>query len=221
MNYVGKENLNIMCFAKNYNNFIFNWINEPEKTKILDFGAGNGEFCNRFSPDNITAIEIDSELCKLITCNVHQSLEQISEIKFDLIYSLNVLEHIQNDREAVTSFLSMLEPNGIVKILVPAKMELYSNMDSLVGHYRRYEKKELISLLNDAGFLVTKWKYFDFIGYFISLLYKALNLDGEITPKSLIVYDRIIFPISILFDKLTFGKIIGKNLMIEAKKIVN
>ena len=111
-----------------------------------------------------------------------------------------------------------LKDKGIVKILVPAKMELYSEMDRKVGHFRRYEKNELINLIKEANLELVECRYFDIIGYFASLLYKYIDNSGDIKPKSLKIYDKLIFPISTFIDKITFGKLIGKNLMIKKKK---
>lgn len=97
-------------------------------------------------------------------------------------------------------------------------MELYTNMDKKVGHFRRYEKEELINILKEANFTILKYRYFDFLGYFATLVYKYIDNSGEVNPKSLKIYDRYIFPLSCLIDKLTFGKLIGKNLMIIARK---
>lgn len=49
------------------------------------------------------------------------------------------------------------------------------------------------------------------------LLYKLMDNSGEINPLSLKIYDKYLFPISMMMDKITFGKLIGKNLMIVAR----
>jgi predicted SAM-dependent methyltransferase len=218
MSYTGKDNLNVMNLAINYNNYIFKWLNVKQYTNILDFGAGNGEYCNRINIDTIVAIELDNYLRSKLTCKSYENLSKIKDLSIDLIYTLNVLEHIENDLNIVKKLVGKLNNNGIIKILVPAKMELYSKMDKKVGHFRRYEKNELIKLINQSNLELIEYRYFDFLGYFISLLYKYIDNSGEINTRNLIIYDKIIFPISIFIDKITFGKIIGKNLMIIARK---
>lgn len=89
-------------------------------------------------------------------------------------------------------------------------------MDEHVGHYRRYDKRLVRQILEDAGFRVNDVRYYDFAGYFISLLYKWMGKDGRITKDSVVLYDRVIFPVSRLFDKLTLGHVIGKNVIAEA-----
>jgi len=218
MSYTGKDNLDVMRLAKNYNHYIFKWIMHDDYKKILDFGAGNGEYCNKIESHKINAVEVDKELKEQLKCYSYDSINEIIDKKFDLIYTLNVLEHIKDDAIIIKTLSNLLENNGIIKILVPAKMELYSKMDSKVGHYRRYEKEELEDLLKNCKLEIVNCQYFDFLGYFATLLYKYIDNSGKINPRSLKIYDKFIFPLSVFIDKITFGKIIGKNLMIIARK---
>lgn len=217
MSYTGKDNLDIMTLAVNYNNYIYRWVDECNYNNILDFGAGNGEYCNRINPNKICAIELDDQLRANLKCKSYKDLEDLEDNEYDLIYSLNVLEHIEDDFDIVKKLALRLNNNGCIKILVPARMELYSEMDKKVGHYRRYNKQELIDLLERANFEVIEYKYFDFVGYVLSLLYKMIDNSGNINPSTLKIYDKYLFPVSVLIDKLTFGKLIGKNLMIIAR----
>jgi len=219
--YEGKENLDIMSLAVNYNNTIFNWIidNEDLKNKdILDFGSGKGEFCNRFD-DSIHAVEIDMTMHVYLYCPSKNTIGNFDK-KFDFIYSSNVLEHIENDMGTIEDFYNYLNPGGVVKILVPSRMELYSKMDEMVGHYRRYDRQDLVNKFIQAGFKVEYCRYFDFIGYFATLIYKTVDNSGDISSDSLELYDKYIFPLSKFIDKVTFGSIIGKNIILKAVKDV-
>ena len=61
--------------------------------------------------------------------------------------------------------------------------------------------------------------YTDFAGFFVTLLYKLIgSRQGDIFPKSLKFYDKFIFPLSLFLDKITQGKILGKNVWIMVKK---
>jgi SAM-dependent methyltransferase len=218
MDYTGKDNLDVMSLAKNYNNFIFQWINERSYNRILDFGAGSGEYCNRISKHKIEAVEIDNSLRERLLCKSYSDIFQIENNQFDLIYSLNVLEHIEDEREVVTKLFELLKPDGTIKILVPARMEIYSKMDEKVGHFRRYNKQQLIALFEKNNFLVEECYYFDSLGYFASHLYKFMDNSGDINPKMLKLYDKIVFPLSRIIDRLGFNRLIGKNLMLVGRK---
>jgi hypothetical protein len=218
-NYSGRDNLDVMSLAKNYNKSIYKWLSKdiPSKTVILDFGSGQGEFFNRFNSDhyNIYAVEPDTSMHSFFPEErIFSSIENANN-NFNLIYSINVLEHIKDDVAAIKKFKKYLKDNrGIIKIFVPARQELYSSMDKKVGHYRRYSKKQIEQLFIENGFKVKLCRYFDFLGYFAAAVYKILGKDGEIDSKSLLFYDKYIFPVSLLFDKF-FSRFIGKNIIIE------
>jgi len=140
----------------------------------------------------------------------------MAEGPFELVYSVNVLEHIEDESIVLKEIREKIQAvNGRVKIFVPARQELYSSMDEKVGHYRRYSRRQLIDLFEENGFVVTSCRYFDFIGYFASLVYKFIASSGDISAGGLVTYDRYIFPVSRLLDRL-FQRVIGKNLILEA-----
>jgi SAM-dependent methyltransferase len=217
--YVGKDNLDLMSLAENYNAEIRRWLIKGLRpsAEILDFGAGKGEFCNRLTDFSVTAVEIDQHLHQYITCPVKQDLSDVIQ-SFDMIYSINVLEHIEDDAAIVSQWFEHLRHGGTVKILVPARQEIFSIMDKTVGHIRRYSRPDLIALFRSSHFEVISCRYFDFIGYFASFLFKVLNRNNVFNERSMVIYDRGVFPVSTLLDAMTFGQIIGKNLLLEACK---
>ena len=217
--YNGADNLAMMSHAVNYNSGLYQWVARDVRPgeAVLDFGAGNGEYANRFPIGSIDAAEIDPDLLPLIKQPVYTDISQLAKT-YDLIYTINVLEHIEHHDAIVKELYKKLKPGGRIKVFVPARQEIFSNMDEHVGHYRRYDKKLVCQILEAAGLQVTYCRYYDFAGYFISLLYKWLGKDGRITKESIIFYDRAVFPVSRLFDKITTGRIIGKNVIAEAVK---
>jgi SAM-dependent methyltransferase len=210
-----------MKYATNYNKSIYNWIidNVTRNMSILDFGAGIGEYCNRLHEYgyNVQALEIDKNMHCYIKCRCYASLDELQN-KFDLIYLVNVLEHIQNEKDILGQLYSILNKGGLLKIFVPAKQILYSSMDEKVGHYRRYEKKTLISVVKSCGYKIITCEYFDAIGFFISLAYKIFNKTGDITKSQILMYDKLIFPCSMLLDLCLCRSIVGKNLRLVARK---
>ena len=48
--------------------------------------------------------------------------------------------------------LNLVKKNGYLIISVPAYSHLYSKFDEEVGHYRRYEKKDIKTILKDVNF---------------------------------------------------------------------
>ena len=70
---------------------------------------------------------------------------------FDTVVCLNVLEHVEKADEAVGKLVAWLAPGGVLCIQVPAHRSLYGSIDRALGHYRRYARREVVSLLAGAG----------------------------------------------------------------------
>ncbi|MHA2038016.1 MAG: class I SAM-dependent methyltransferase [Promethearchaeota archaeon] len=67
----------------------------------------------------------------------------------DFISALDVLEHIKKDQLAVSEMSRVLKKNGLAIITVPHRMKYYTYQDKLIGHCRRYEVEEIITLFNE------------------------------------------------------------------------
>ena len=197
---------------------------EISSLQIIDFGAGTGQLAQIWR-DNYgvspICIEIDPYLRNLLKSKGFITFENINLVRnISFIYTSNVLEHIENDVETLKSIRNRMQPGGKIAIYVPALPFLFSGLDVSVGHYRRYTKKELIYKTTSAGFEIEKCVWNDSIGILASLCLKIFGFKGKSglgSKRSLIIYDRAVYPISWLLDKLVFKKIIGKNLLLIAK----
>lgn len=78
--------------------------------------------------------------------------------KFDMIICSEVLEHIKDDKIALEKIYNLLNSEGLLVISVPLKsaplyrIGLARKFDTKVGHLRRYEFKQLVSLCERIGF---------------------------------------------------------------------
>jgi len=80
--------------------------------------------------------------------------------RFDLILLADVLEHLEDDAAAVHWMHEHLNDGGTVVLTVPAHRFLWTQMDEVVGHRRRYRRAELNRLL--AGrFEILKSSYYN------------------------------------------------------------
>lgn len=74
-----------------------------------------------------------------------------SDIPFDLVALLDVLEHVEDDDASLVSIAGRLRPGGHLLITVPAHPWLWSRHDEVNHHFRRYRRPELTACLEDAG----------------------------------------------------------------------
>ena len=70
----------------------------------------------------------------------------------DTVICLNVLEHIEDDLEALRNIRSMLEDGGRAVILVPSGQSIFNSLDEELGHFRRYSEDQLREKMTAAGF---------------------------------------------------------------------
>jgi SAM-dependent methyltransferase len=144
-------------------------------------------------------------------------LDGLPKSAFALIYSLNVLEHIDDDLGTLESLKAYLKPGGTLLLYVPAFQVLYSAMDRRVGHVRRYRRSELVRLLVQAGYSVDSARYVDSLGFLAALAYRVLGSDdGSIDRRALVFFDRWIFPMSVILDRV-LGRWFGKNVIVLAR----
>jgi 2-polyprenyl-3-methyl-5-hydroxy-6-metoxy-1,4-benzoquinol methylase len=206
-----------MASAKRYHAFLENltvgYI--PSGGKVLDMGAGIGTFAERVSAKgyNVRCVEPDETQRRQIEekgLPASASAEELEDNSVDYIYSLNVLEHIENDVEALRLWTTKLKPGGKILVYVPAFNVLYSLYDKAVGHYRRYRKRTLVRCFVSAGLQVQTVKYADSVGFFVALIYKWINRSGKLNGGSLSFFDKFIFPVSRLCDFFC-SSLFGKN----------
>jgi SAM-dependent methyltransferase len=223
--YVGAENLELMENAVRYTSYVGKIVADalPSTGRIVEFGAGSGtQTSHVMSPsDRLTCIEINPDLQAVLRSKGYQaagSLDDITTASASAIYSINCLEHVEDDGVALRQIHQKLTDDGVLVLYVPAMPILFSSMDKLVGHYRRYRRRELVALLTGAGFRVTTARYVDSVGVLPSLIYKMIpKASGEPSAKSLKFYDNYLFPFSLVVDKVT-AKLLGKNVFVVAVK---
>lgn len=220
--YAGTPNLEALLEARHYNRFLCDEVLKASRGSdtALDFGAGVGTFAVmlRTAGLAVSCVEPDSRLrARLVEqgFEVASGLDVIAEGSVRFLYSLNVLEHIEDDRAALEALRARLQPDARFFLYVPAFSVLYSSMDAKVGHFRRYRRAGLTGLARQAGFVVERAHYADSLGFLASLLYRAFgSADGDLSPASVRFYDRVVFPLSRICDRLGCCRLFGKNLVL-------
>ena len=70
---------------------------------------------------------------------------------FDLVCAFEVLEHLEDDADALAGWTARVAPGGWLMLSTPAFQDRYGPFDRVVGHYRRYELDGMRRLLEGAG----------------------------------------------------------------------
>jgi len=198
--------------------------NEATGKSFLEFGAGTGALAEIWKSNfgiSPTCVEIDPVLQKVLTSKGFDTFDSLAKLnqKQNFVYTSNVLEHIEDDIGALSQIRSHMQIEGKLAIYVPALPLLFSDLDRRVGHYRRYRKGELLAKVQKAGFEIEYCHYNDCLGVLASLALKVVgykNRAGLGSKKSLIFYDNVIYPISMILDRIGLKYVIGKNLLMIA-----
>jgi SAM-dependent methyltransferase len=220
----GTENLEVMRDAVNYNRYLLELIrtHAGNSRRVIDFGAGCGTFAGPISRlgFEVTAVELDEGLRAHLAkqgMRVAARTAELNAESFDYAYTFNVLEHIPDDVEALRGLRAKLLPGARLLVYVPAFQVLYSSMDANVGHVRRYSRDSLVRSVAAAGFAVETVEFVDSLGYFATLAFKMTERgSGDVNPRMLRLYDRAIFPVSRVLDRI-FHRWFGKNLLLVAR----
>lgn len=231
--YPGKD-LEAMSFAVNYHKWILDEFRPFLGRKVIEVGAGTGDFSALLITENIDELALvePSEMFDQISQNIvsesisisffHNIFADVAE-RFedskapDTIIYINVLEHIEDDAHELRLIFDRLVPGGHALIFVPALPSLYGEFDRQIGHFRRYVKKGLYELATDAGFKVVKAKYFDFVGIFPWFVkYKILG-SASLESGLIKLYDTVAVPVNKVAESLITPPI-GKNLLFVLQK---
>lgn len=215
--------------ADNYRKALLREFAEYLRGNVLEVGAGVGQITEALLQKN--------EIQRLVSIEPHagfyrQLLERfpkhnvvqgtIEDLKgedaWDAVISINVLEHIQNDERELKSYRERLQKNaGVLCLFVPARMEIYADIDKDFGHFRRYAKSELKQKLERAGFRILRLRYYNIAGYFAWWLNFCVLKSRHFNVGSVRFFDRVIFPVVHGFESRICPPFIGQSLLVAAK----
>jgi SAM-dependent methyltransferase len=173
----------------------------------IEVGSGLGDYALEWAPTTrrFTATEADPdrllELKARLTGHdrievrqLHLPTEEVG--RHSALVTLNVLEHIQDDVEALRSMARLVRPGGPLVLVVPAFPIAMSRIDVATGHVRRYTKGTLAEAIRAAGLEVERIEYANSVGFLCYFLTaKVLGLAPRKGPL-IRVYDRIVAPVT-------------------------
>jgi len=92
---------------------------------------------------------------QLIEADLTQPLPADLE-PYDAVLALDVIEHLDDDRAAVSRLAQLARPGGVVVVSVPALPELFSEFDAVQGHRRRYLPETLQQAFSGSGLRIER-----------------------------------------------------------------
>ena len=102
-----------------------------------------------------------------------------ADSSFDLVLATDVIEHVEDDAQALSEAARVLEPGGTAIISVPAFQTLYGLQDRVAQHRRRYLKRDLVAKVRTAGFEISDVYYFNYLLFLpIWLARRLIDLVG-------------------------------------------
>ncbi len=218
---IGEETLFRLSSVNKYYQIFFERIEPLLGKRVLEIGSGNGNF-TRFlmgrdmvvatdlSENHIRTLKqrfVENERFKIRQFDVSKPLpEEMKSFKIDTLICLNVLEHIEDDRNALTHMKEILAPGGKLILLVPCIKALYGSLDVGLDHYRRYTKKELESKIREVGFEIDQTFFYNMWGvpgWFLN----SRILRRKVLPKFQLYFFTFLHPLVRMekFIKTPFG----------------
>jgi 2-polyprenyl-3-methyl-5-hydroxy-6-metoxy-1,4-benzoquinol methylase len=98
--------------------------------------------------------------------------------RWDVVFLLDVLEHIPEDVTALSQIQKSLRPRGLLLITAPALNFFWSNYDEMVEHQRRYSRSDFVRLASETGLNLILSRYFMF--FLSPLVYLSRSRDPDV-----------------------------------------
>ena len=184
--YPGRE-LEVMAIAQNYHRWILDEFGPYLGQVVVEVGAGTGDLSKLLldrGPRHLYSFEPASNLFPKLQSNLERVANATPVNGFldaaalpeppDSVIYVNVLEHIEDDAGELRRVRQILKPGGTLLIFVPALSWLYSQADRRMGHFRRYHMKDLLRIVEAAGFQTKQARYFDLAGVLPWFVYVRL-----------------------------------------------
>lgn len=220
-------------WARNYRLALLEEFGAHLHGEVIEVGAGEGQFTELLvelpSVRRVVAVEPEPRFCAELrrrspgTTVVEGTVAVLAPgTECDALVSVNVLEHIQEDMRELTDYARLLRKRrGWLCLFVPARQELYAQIDRDFGHYRRYAKPELAAKLRSAGFEVARLFYFNWAGYFAWWANFRLLGKRSFAPRAVRFFDRAIFPMVHAFESRLARPPFGQSLLAVGRATPN
>jgi len=168
---------------------------QKDGNKILDIGAGTGDFLFQAKSKkwDVEGVEVNPAARKLAKekgVELKDTLNQVTDQKYDVITLWHVLEHIPNLEETIRQIENLIAPGGTILIAVPN----YKSFDSKyydsfwaaydVPRHLWHFSKESMNLLFSSNIVLQKIKPMWFDAFYVSLLSEKYKTGNGFSLKA-------------------------------------
>ncbi len=166
----------------------------PARARILDAGCGSGRNMVELARHGtVTGMELSNTSVALARERAAGEVIEGSVLEmdfapdsFDLAVSLDVIEHLDDDLAALRELRRVVAPGGSLLVTVPAYQWLWSRHDEINQHHRRYTRRALQRVAEEAGWKQARTTYFNSLLLPAAILLRVLErLNTKTTESSL------------------------------------
>lgn len=193
----------------------------PERGRFLEIGCGSGFVLRgvrrRFPAWELMGSEVHVQGIEVAAGRLPDAqLVQLDARRlpfvahFDAVGAFDVLEHIEEDELVLAQIRRALLPGGRLFLTVPQHPSLWSGIDELAMHKRRYTRRELTQKVRAAGFAV------EMVTSFVSLLLPAMWLARRLRRRAQTIDPMAEFRISRAANRL-LGWLLGLEVFLTTR----
>jgi glycosyltransferase involved in cell wall biosynthesis len=172
--------LHDLAKARNFNRYMARSIQPHLGQRIVELGSGIGNIARSYPPcQRLVLTDCDDEYLQILDnqfgdyshveirradLDSDRDFADLADAAPDTFVCLNVLEHVGDDVSALRRMRNALTPGGRVILVVPQGPWLYSKIDRLLEHHRRYTPASLTGALQAAGLQLEHLRHFNKMG---------------------------------------------------------
>jgi glycosyltransferase involved in cell wall biosynthesis len=162
----GSQILARLARAPRFNRWMADVIRPYCGSMVLEIGSGVGNLSRALLPrskyvasdvnplylETLSNLAAERPYFQSSYCDINDlSTFPVSDGGYETVICLNVIEHVQDDRNSLMNIKSVLSESGHAIILVPQGPWNYGTLDEVLGHHRRYTVSTLTKLAHDCG----------------------------------------------------------------------
>jgi SAM-dependent methyltransferase len=164
----------------------------PARARILDAGCGSGRNMIELTRHGtVSGVELSGASVEVARARGAGEVIAGSVLdmpfdgdSFDLSVCLDVIEHLDDDLGALRELRRVLAPGGSLLVTVPAYQWLWSGHDEVNHHHRRYTRRSLQRVAEQAGWEQVRTTYFNSLLLPLAILLRVLERFSRKTTES-------------------------------------